>query len=389
MRDYSAASDIAASVLDERQRSTRRKGQLKNPQSPHSHTPLSMIWADDIELDLDQTYLVAGLLGSTGLTVVYGESGCGKTFWAVDLAGHIACGLPWHGKRVEQGPVIYVAAESPESVKRRLYAWRSRHEVDAMPIAIVQSSINLMDNDAERIVELGREIIDQYGRVALVVIDTLARSMVGNENSGEDMGAYVMACDTIRAGLDTQVMVIHHCGKNDARGARGHSSLKAATDQEIEVVANQDSTHSAKATKVRDDANGENFGFMLDVVELGENAYGEIVTTCVARASENRVQHSGKSKNIKLTDNASLLLECLEEALATFGTAPPPCDQTKGVPSAVRTDQWREIYNRRSAYEDTEKGKNSRYRAFSRGVTKLQGLKRVDGWTDWWWIVRP
>src|SRR4051794_26781139 len=78
---------------------------------------LAHVWADNITLDLGRPGLVDGLLASTGMTVQYGESGSGKTFVALDLGCHVAAGLPWRGMDVEQGVVVYVAAESPESVQ--------------------------------------------------------------------------------------------------------------------------------------------------------------------------------------------------------------------------------------------------------------------------------
>ena len=74
---------------------------------------------------------------------------------------------------------------------------------------------------------------EQHGRVALVVIDTLARAMTGNENAPEDMGRFVAACGRIREACEGHVLIVHHCGKDQARGARGHSSLRAATDVEL------------------------------------------------------------------------------------------------------------------------------------------------------------
>ena len=53
--------------------------------------------------------------------------------------------------------------------------------------------------------------------------------MNGNENSPEDMGKYVASCGRIREAGGTHVMVVHHCGKDLAKGARGHSSLRADT----------------------------------------------------------------------------------------------------------------------------------------------------------------
>jgi hypothetical protein len=158
------------------------------------------------------------------MTVGYGESGSGKTFLAVDLACHVAAGKPWRGMDVEQGIVIYVAAESPTSIKRRIWAWKKRHGVEHLPVAVVTATVNLLNGDTEKVVALVQRIREQTGKtVAFIVIDTLARAMIGNENSPEDMGAFVGSCDRIREASGGHIMVVHHSGKDQARGARGHS----------------------------------------------------------------------------------------------------------------------------------------------------------------------
>ena len=83
-------------------------------------------------------------------------------------------------------------------------------------------------------------IRERHGRVALVVVDTLARAMTGNENPPDDMGKFVAACGRIREACEGHVLIVHHSGKDLAKGARGHSSLRAATDVELEVTNGQD-----------------------------------------------------------------------------------------------------------------------------------------------------
>ena len=46
--------------------------------------------------------LVKRLLDIGGLSVVYGESNSGTSFFALDLAVHVARGLPWRGRRTKQ-----------------------------------------------------------------------------------------------------------------------------------------------------------------------------------------------------------------------------------------------------------------------------------------------
>ena len=196
---------------------------------------MSTVWADDIQISFDTVGLVDGFMPRSGLTVLYGESNSGKTFVTLDIACHIAAGLTWRGMRVEQGTVIYIAAEAPRSVEHRTYAWKAYHQVEHLPLLVVKSSVDLLTDDCGLIVDLVRDTIAPDMPVRLVVIDTLARSMIGNENSPEDMGRCVAAAAAIREAADTHVLIVHHTGKDTARGARGHSSLRAATDVELEV----------------------------------------------------------------------------------------------------------------------------------------------------------
>ena len=73
---------------------------------------------------LSGRYLVKGWLDRGSASVVYDESNVGKTFFALDLAMHVAARLPWHGVNVAgmgerecPGQVYYLALDggSPRS----------------------------------------------------------------------------------------------------------------------------------------------------------------------------------------------------------------------------------------------------------------------------------
>jgi hypothetical protein len=125
----------------------------------------------------------------------------------------------------------------------------------------------------------------------------------GDENSGEDMGAVVRHADLIRVQTGAHVMFIHHCGKDAARGARGHSSLRAACDTEIEV-SGKEGTRTAKVTKQRDFACGDAFGFDLEAVTLGTDDDGDAIRTCIVRDAEApgpiRREPSGRNQQVML-----------------------------------------------------------------------------------------
>ena len=167
------------------------------------------------------------------------------------------------------------------------------------------------------------------GRIALVVIDTLARAMVGNENAPEDMGAFVAACGQIREATETNVLIVHHCGKDMAKGARGQSGLRAATDVELEITGN-----CIRVSKNRDQPEGQLYGFRLEQVELGHNAKGRRITTCVAIDAD---PPAGAGKKRKLGTNERLVFDALAARSPTSPTAgrQPPTSRRSSVPRSA------------------------------------------------------
>jgi hypothetical protein len=118
-----------------------------------------------------------------------------------------------------------------------------------------------------------------------------------NENSGEDVGKLIAHCKLLHKKTGALVVLIHHSGKDAARGARGWSGLRAAADAEIEVTRNGD-YRAASVTKMKDGSDGESLSFKLKVVELGLDDDGEAQSSCVVEHvdAEPAVLPSGKQK---------------------------------------------------------------------------------------------
>jgi hypothetical protein len=224
--------------------------------------------------------LVAGLLDEGSLTVVYGASSAGKTFWALDLCAYVALGRAWHGRAVARGPVVYLATEGSGRFERRLQAaWMHHKPDDDDPeLHYIPEDIDLCRTSADA--DLLIERVASYAPV-LIVVDTLSRALSGgNENASDDMGAFVRNLDCLRRATGAAVMVIHHSGKNEAAGARGHSLLRAAADTEIEITADGGAV-VATVTKQRERASGDEFKAELKVVEVGTEDDGTPITSCV------------------------------------------------------------------------------------------------------------
>jgi AAA domain len=324
---------------------------------------LDFIWADDIEPEIDAPGLVDGLLGTTAMTVVYGESGAGKSFVAIDLACHVAGGMPWRDMDVERGVVVYIAAEGPKSVQRRVWAWMQHHNVHHLPLVVIKSPVDLLRGDADVINAMLAEIRKQCGRIALVVVDTLNRAMVGNENAPEDMGAFVTACASIRDATETHVLVVHHCGKETAKGARGHSSLRAATDVELEITK-LDAGGCIRVSKNRDEEEGTNYGFRLEQFELGTNRKGRRVTTCIALEAD---APAGGGKKRALGPNERIVLDSLASAIADGPDIPPLAGDIPPHAKGVTLERWQDAAMR---YLPQDKS-NKKREAFNRAKLAL------------------
>jgi hypothetical protein len=236
----------------------------------------------ETKIEADRPYLIDGVLETGTMIVTYGDSNTGKTFVALDQAYHIAAGKEWNGHKVKQGPVVYVASEGGPGFAKRIEALKRTHGAADVPFYTVPCLVDLYSDAGSTgpLVKLVREIEAHAGsKVALIVIDTLARAMGGgDENASTDMGKFVANCDRVRAATGAALNIVHHTGKDKARGARGSSALRAATDTEIEIDAG-----TLTMTKQRDAGKFNELKFTLDVVEVGRREDGAAVTSCVVR----------------------------------------------------------------------------------------------------------
>jgi hypothetical protein len=211
---------------------------------------------DDVQLDLEDRFVLEGIFDENTIADVFGEPGSGKSVLVLMLSHHIATGKPWAGRDVTRSSVLYCALEGPTGTKRRVLAIRQALAADKhTPIRIIEGPLNLAKAASVQ------AVIDEAQRLArktgiptrLIVIDTLAKAMAGSdENSGKDMGVVLSAADAIRRATGACVCLVHHSGKDANKGARGHSSLKGAVDHELQVTE-KGGVRMLTGTKMRDD----------------------------------------------------------------------------------------------------------------------------------------
>lgn len=356
-----AARGGAAAVV---QRSRRRH----EPEAPLVRK-LDRVLAAELDCTEDRfdDELIEGILARGGLGAYFGDSNSGKTFAAIDMAAAVARSVEWLGRPTAGGLVVYLATESPGSVQTRLKAYQRHHGLLVHGFVIVQSPINLFDgqSDTTAVINLVGEVETELGgKVSLIIGDTLARLAVGaNENSGEDMGVVVQNIDAIRAATGAAFVLVHHCGKDAARGMRGWSGLRAAIDTEIEVTVDEATgLRSAEVTKQRDlPGRGDRLGFRLLPVRLGVNRWGHERGSCVV------VPADAAPKPVR-SKRPSEIAGAIVEFLTARGT---------GCLRGALAKHFDQRYARQSVYREVSKMLDGGLLVEAGGVVALPGAPGV------------
>ncbi len=115
----------------------------------------------------------------------------------MDLAVHVARGNEYRGHRVQQGNVVYCAFEGADGFYARAEGMRRGYKIPAkeqVPFFLQSMRMDLIKDHKTLINDIRAQITDP----ALVVLDTLNRSLNGSESKDEDMAAYINAADAIR-----------------------------------------------------------------------------------------------------------------------------------------------------------------------------------------------
>jgi hypothetical protein len=233
-------------------------------------------WLADVGVHEDAVYLVSKLWPEQALAVIFGAPGCGKSTLALDIAFAIAHGAPWRKFPTRRGLVAYSAGEGRIGVERRLVALKREHtDLAGGALWLDWSVPNLRESAAvEALIGRVREAERQCGLACtLMMIDTLARHLYGSDSDPEHMGELLASVELIRRELKCSVGLIHHSGKDASRGARGHSSLLAAADTEIEITA--PGPNWCTVTKQRDGERLPPLAFELLPVMIGRDATDE------------------------------------------------------------------------------------------------------------------
>jgi hypothetical protein len=343
-----------------------------------------LVTFDEIQLLTTAAYLVRDIIPREGLVVIWGPPKCGKSFWTYDAIMHVALGWEYRGRRVKQGTVVYVACEGERGLGARTEAFRRSKltEDSSVPgFHLLATRLDLVADRQQLIEDIRAQLGDE--KPAVIVIDTLNRSIAGSESSDEDMGDYVKAADAIREAFNCAVLIIHHCGVDDKR-PRGHTSLTGAADAQIAIRRSADGVITSIVEWMKDGAEGVETNSRLEVVELGTDDDGEPITSCIVVPTETAPNALGERPKKRRPPPPDVMraLEFLKDAITDHGE---PLNKP-GLPRsliATTLPHWRDRVRQRGLYDGEAAGRKRFERARERLVAEK--LITIDG--DSVWIV--
>jgi RecA-family ATPase len=178
---------------------------------------------------------VNGILQEKTTNLIYGGKGSLKTFFILGMAMCMTYDLPFHGRAVKPGAVAYVCGEGGAAIGKRIHAWRQAHDIDGArksPFYILNRPVRIYDGEEVDafIQHINRMQIEMNVKFRMVVFDTMSK-MLGGQKEDNDVFAKVIGhADRIRDVLETCVVIIHHAGKDEDKGARGGSAAGCDTD---------------------------------------------------------------------------------------------------------------------------------------------------------------
>lgn len=323
---------------------------VKPPFEPKIIQRWKIIHASELDDLPPVEWLISGEIPKRGLTVLFGPSGTGKSFLALNYALTLA----------QSAPVVYMAGEGQSGYPGRVKAWRQHHNATVGNLYMCMGAVSFMDDsDLTHFIEQVKSIAENP---SIIIVDTLARSMLGaDENSSRDMGRFVAACEQIQHYFDCAVMIVHHTNKGGV-AERGSGALRGGADSMIKLT-DEDDLIRVECDKSKDAKEFEPKYMKLLPVDIGmQDVDGNKIMPPVIVDAEKVIQ----SDLDDLTNTQVKILETLSMAIYEYGATASELENN--LPEVPQRTVYRVLSrlkelgfidqpSRREPYVITDKGK--------------------------------
>ena len=299
-------------------------------------------------------WLIKGVLPARGLGVLYGPSGSGKSFLAIDLGCSIAEGVSWFDYRTKAADVVYLGLEGEAGFRQRVLAWEAKRgrELPGRFFVIIDKFMLTNPDDI-------RALAAVCPKGGVVIVDTFARAGDDDPNDPKLRAANIDGAVSLQAEIDGLVLLVAHTGKDEARGMSGQKTPFNAADAAISVTR-KDAVRSWKTDKVKDGSDEKEHAFGLTTVFLGVDDDGDPITSCTVE----RISAAYGEAYTGIAENAAdkLFLQLLADFTAQGRTV-----------SAQRSSRTHAALQ----FAQTPAGKRFKRQGFEAAMERLFAAKRI------------
>lgn len=181
-----------------------------------------------------------------GLTNLAGQAKIGKSWFALQMAEAVSTGGCVLGRQADKGKALYLALEdSPERMKgrMRIQGWSEAANCDFIVMKHFQQAVGYLD-------EKGVQKLDQLMAnrgYTFVIIDTLARAVVGDQNDVAVMTQKLSPLQELAHEYNSVILMLDHHNKNVPKNGEfdvirnilGSTAKGAVSDTVIGLYKNQ------------------------------------------------------------------------------------------------------------------------------------------------------
>lgn len=230
---------------------------------------LCAIEQEEIKLQSEKRLrpIIEHLFNRKQVGFLYGESNTGKSFAALSLLNRVAQGRPWSGLRVaKECHAFYFDGETGVEVKDRNTAWSKKFNggIKNKRMHVLSPQINLFDVGVQNIIISDINSITN-NKGGIICFDTLSSFLAyyskqcidgkttldmdnPDENDAIAMRKLVSILKRIAVETNSFVLMVHHGGKDAAKGMKGAITLKNDCDTVIKLAASDRQTKDESIT---------------------------------------------------------------------------------------------------------------------------------------------
>lgn len=256
------------------------------PPKPRFRSPVMF---DDCQLNRAVFWKIFEIMPRCDMAMIYGKGGAGKTFLMTATAIGLASGL-FFGHEAEPGPVIYAAFEREDDAEDRLNAAREKLGLTGrkLPIKLLRlTGEKLNQETADYIIEQSQLLAEQYGKpTSAIMIDTVSAAIEGGEDE-EGLKQLKTLGLSIHVATGGTIVWVHHEGKGEGQGPRGHSNLSDGCTVVWHIVEREDGSRTVWVEKAnRGRAHIYLFAFRLVPFEAGRDERGKPIELCEVQMTD-------------------------------------------------------------------------------------------------------